>query len=162
MVPLDEWLAVRGEQYAALLDVRREHICRAVTERLMGAFPSLCYDPTRPDAAEFQQLVYERTPRRFHRLIQVVLRLQSVAVIEREYRWGWPILQRYHVERVHLIAHIHWYFEAARKFAPPERNDRKPFALLEAAIVRIVHSIAQTTIDAIGGNGHQGNLGFAM
>ncbi len=161
MVPLDEWLAVRGEQYAAMLDMRREHICRAVSERLMHAFPSLCYDPARPDATEFQQLAYERTPRRFHRLIQVVLRLQSIAVIEREYRWGWPILQRYHVERIHLISHIHWYFEAARKFAPLERGDRKPFALLEAAVVRIVHSIAQTTIDAFGGNGHQNNLGFA-
>jgi len=161
MVPLDEWLAVRGEQYAALLDTRREHICRAVTERLMQAFPSLCYDPSRPDATEFQQLVYDRTPRRFHRLIQVVLRLQSVAVIEREYRWGWPILQRYHVQQIHLISHIHWYFEAARKFAPPERTDRRPFALLEATITRIVHSIAQTTIDAISGNGHQSSLGFA-
>lgn len=61
MVPLDEWLAVRGDQYATLLDMQREHICRAVTERLKHAFPTLCYDPSRPDATEFQQMVYERT-----------------------------------------------------------------------------------------------------
>ena len=37
MVPLDEWLAVRGDQYATLLDMQREHICRTVTERLKHA-----------------------------------------------------------------------------------------------------------------------------
>jgi hypothetical protein len=161
MVPLDEWLAVRGDQYAALLDMQREHICRAVSERLKHAFPTLCYDPSRPDATEFQQMVYERTPHRFHRLIQVVLRLQSISVIEREYRWGWPVLQRYRVEQVHLISHIRWYFEAARKFAPLARTDRRPFAQLEARIIQIVQSITQTTIDAISGNGLQGSLGFA-
>lgn len=160
MVPLDEWLAIRGEQYAAVLEERRDQVCRAVTERLAATFPSLCYDPLRPDALAFQQLAYDRTPRRFHRLIQVVLRLQSVVVIEREYRWGWPILQRHNVGQMHLLAHVRWYFEAARRFAPPERADRRPLALLEAATVRIVRSISQTTIDTIHRNEPRGQLGF--
>ena len=162
MIPLEEWLAVRGEHYATALDAHREAICRAVTERLVATYPMLCYDVSRPDAADFQQTVYDKTPRRFHRLIQVVLRLQSIVVIEREYRWGWPILQRYQIEQAHLISHVRWYFEASRKYAPLTRTDRRPFAQLEAATIRIVRTITQTTIDPTNNNGPFNRLGFSL
>lgn len=161
MLPLEEWLAARGEHYAVALEGRREAVCHAVSERLALTFPNLCYDPARPDAAEFQQLVYDKTPQRFHRLVQVVLRLQSIVIIEREYRWGWPILQRYHVEQLHLISHVRWYFEAARKFVPLERTDRRPLTLLEAATVRIIRKISQTTIDSMNNSGPFNRLGFS-
>jgi len=36
--------------------------------------------------------------------VQTALQFQTLAVVEREYRWGWGILQRYGVERQHLLA----------------------------------------------------------
>lgn len=113
MLKLEAWLAKRGPSIAEALEHQRELICDGVSNQLATNFPTLCYDPTRYDAIAFQQLTFRETPRRFHRLVQVLLRLQSLEVIEREYRWGWPIVRRYGVERHHLLAQVRWYFDAA-------------------------------------------------
>ena len=94
MLKFEAWLAGRGPSIAEALEKQREQICESVSNQLATNFPKLCYDPTRYDAVAFQELTYHETPRRFHRLLQVLLRLQSLAVIEREYRWGWPVVQR--------------------------------------------------------------------
>ena len=123
MTTLEAWLELHGAQIASVLDDQRDYLCDMVTNRLTTAFPSLCFDPTRPDAVTFQQQVFRETPRRFHRLMQVVLRFQTTLVIEREYRWGWSIMPRFGVARHHMISHARWYFDTIRNAGMVSRDD---------------------------------------
>ena len=99
---LEQWLFNSGPAYAERLEAQADPLCRSVTTLMMTAYPDLCYLPNRPDAATFQQRTFTETPKRFHRLMQVVLRFQTLMVIDREYRWGWPIMQRFGVSRPSL------------------------------------------------------------
>ncbi len=80
MRTLKRWIALRGPAIATALDSSREPICDAVALTLATAFPALCYDPARSDALDFQQRTYHETPRRFHRLLQVLLIFQAPEV----------------------------------------------------------------------------------
>jgi hypothetical protein len=153
MLTLEEWLAQRGAGLATALDNHRELICGTVSTRLATSFPTLCYDASRADAQAFQQHTYHETPRRFHRLLQVMLHFQAIEVIEREYRWGWPVLQRYGVERYHLLAQVRFYFEAARAHLRIGEADRTQLEELEAMILQIISQVAHTPA-AAQSNGH--------
>ena len=141
MGALEEWLAQRGPAIAQALDAEREPICAAVSSHLAMAFPTLCYDSTRPDALAFQQRTFRETPRRFHRVLQVVLLLQTLEVITHEYRWGWPVIARYGVERHQVIMQVRWYFEAARTYAALQPTDAAPMSELAATILQIINQI---------------------
>lgn len=141
MLRFEEWLEASGTRVAALIDSRREMICDMTSARLATAFPSLCYDPTRFDALAFQQRMFSKTPRRFHRLVQVVLRLQAIEVVDREYRWGLPVVMRYGVARHHLLSHARWYFEAARATAPTADGDQLFLDVLESRVLQTIDRI---------------------
>jgi hypothetical protein len=141
MTALEAWLELHGAQVAGVLDQHREGLCDMVTNRLATAFPSLCFDASRPDAVAFQQHVFKETPRRFHRLIQVVLRFQTMMVIEREYRWGWAIMPRFGVARHHMINHARWYFDTVRGSSLVTRDDMSHLDLLSTNIVHIIEQI---------------------
>jgi hypothetical protein len=146
MLKLEAWLAGYGSGIAAALEYQREPICDIVSNQLATRFPTLCYDSTRCDAIAFQQLTYHETPRRFHRLLQVLLCLQSLEVIEREYRWGWPVVQRCGVERHHLLAQVRWYFDAARVYVPLQHEDHAQMNELAATILRIIEEVTSDTL----------------
>jgi hypothetical protein len=148
MLTLDAWLATRGPGFAGVLESQREQICDVVAARLASAFPTLCYDAHRPDALEFQRLTFHQTPRRFHRLMQVVLLLQSLQVIEREYRWGWPILQRYGVGRQHLLSQVRWYFEGMHALTAPDPIDAPYLEALEAKVLQMIEQITIVALPA--------------
>src|ERR1043165_9537557 len=135
MLKIEAWLAERGPRIAETLESQREPICDSVSNQLATEFPTLRYDPSRYDPLTFQQPTYRETPRRFHRLIQVLLCLQSLQVIEREYRWGWPVVRRYGVERYHMYAQVRWYFEAARAYVALHPEDVAQIDLLAAEIL---------------------------
>jgi hypothetical protein len=111
MHPFNQWLEERGGQVASTINPHAEQICERVSARLAAAFPNLCFDPLRFDATSFQRQAFRETPRRFHRLLQVVLLCHSTAIIEREYRWGWKLLARFNVDRHHMLTQVRWYFE---------------------------------------------------
>lgn len=159
MLTLDTWLATRGPGFASVVESRREPICDMVAARLASAFPSLCYDPQRPDAFEFQKLTFHQTPRRFHRLIQVVLLLQTPEVIDREYRWGWPILQRYGVGRQHVLSQARWYFEATRTLTTPDPLDTLYLNALEEKALGMIDQITTMAVPGYptGDEHHNGN-----
>lgn len=138
MSTLDHWLAARGPSIAGALEERREQICESVSVRFADAFRSLCYDDSRPDADSFQRLTFHETPRRFHRLLQVVLRLQAPSVVEREYRWSAGILPRFGVTDRHMLALVRWYFEAARVAIAIDSSDRQHLNLLEVQVVQMI------------------------
>jgi hypothetical protein len=148
MLTLDTWLATRGPGFAMVLESRREQICDMVAARMASAFPTLYYDPHRPDALEFQRLTFHQTPQRFHRLIQVVLLLQSLEVIEREYRWGWPVLQSYGVARQHLLSQVRWYFEVAHALTTPDPIDAPYLEALEGKVLQIIDQITMVALPA--------------
>jgi hypothetical protein len=141
MRALELWLAQRGPTLASTLDSSREPICDMVSTRLANSFPLLCYDPSRTDAVPFQQNTFHETPRRFHRLLLVLLNFQALNVIEREYRWGWSLLQRYGVERYHLLAQVRFYFEAAQANVRLDGEDRAQIERLEAMILRTIERV---------------------
>ena len=164
MMTFETWLEQTGPQIAHLIDDRREPICDAVTNRLTTAFPSLCFDSSRPDAVEFQQHTFKETPRRFHRLIQVVLRFQTTLVIEREYRWGWAIMPRYGVARHHMISHARWYFDTVRLTGLLGRDDLAQLDQLAARVLQIIDQITaaapptlQRPEPPVISNGHRAN-----
>ena len=161
---LEQWLFNSGPAYAERLEAQADPLCRSVTTLMMTAYPDLCYLPNRPDAATFQQRAFTETPRRFHRLMQVVLQLQSLSVVEYEYRWGWPVLQRFGVGAVHLLTHSRWYFENARRLAPSGPNDQPYVLALESRVHGIIETVVMQPIDqrnALGQlsrrNGHSRN-----
>lgn len=152
MLNLDAWLVRHGPGIAGALESQREPICDSVSDQLATNFPTLCYDPTRYDALAFQQLTYRETPRRFHRLMQVLLCFQSFEVIEREYRWGWPVVHRYGVKRYHLLAQVRWYFDAVYVHVPLRPEDGAQMSDLAIATLQIVEDVtsdaAATPLDA--------------
>ena len=136
---LDEtWLQTNSDSLAAALDGQREAICATLTTRLLATFPRLCYDPKRVDGRAFQRMTMRQTPQRLHLLIQSALRLRNLGMIERQYRWGWPMVQRFGGHRQHLITHIYWYFEVARATLKLENSDRAALSALETEIVQMV------------------------
>ena len=135
---LKRWLAERGEEIARSLEQHRGPICARVTSRLFAEFPSLCFDTTRPDAAEFQTLVFRQTPARFHRQLQIVLRVRSLRSLEWEYRWSRDLLAAYGVDQHHLVSAARWYFAAAASLLSLPHADRHGLRLLEAAVVNVV------------------------
>lgn len=138
MQGLTEWLGRRGSALAAALDHQREPICELVSIRLAKTYPSLCYDATRIDAESFQKLTFHEAPRRFHRVLQTLLRLAAIELIEREYRWGWGILPRYGVTAEHMLNQVRWYFASARSFVDLDAEDQEQFEALERAILQII------------------------
>jgi hypothetical protein len=136
METLEAWLERRGDALAAAFEGRRETICERVAERLAAAYPSLCYDPTRPDAETFQQLAFRNTPIRFHRLVQTALRFRLPAIFQREYAWARPIMYRHGVREEHMVAQIRWYFEEIRAAVSMSEGDALYLSLLEEAAVR--------------------------
>jgi hypothetical protein len=143
MATLETWLESSGARVAAQLDDQRDLICDLVSNRLSVAFPSLCYDPSRPDAVAFQRLSFIETPRRFHRLMQVVLRFQTLMVIDREYRWGWPIMQRFGVSRHHILSHVRWYFDVVRTSSTIDSAD---LPYIEQLASRVLQIVGQATL----------------
>lgn len=170
MTLFDDWLVNRGADYADRLDSQADPICKAVTILLITAYPDICYLPERTDAAAFQQHAVVETPRRFHRLIQVVLRLQTLTVVDHQYRWGWPLLQRFGVGSMHLLMLARWYFETSRQLVPPATGDQPYVLMLEGHVLSIIESIVMpplqlgTTLTSTdsppsGQNGHKSQNG---
>jgi len=145
MMTLEAWLELNGARVADSLDQQRDTLCELLTNRLATAFPSLCFDTSRPDAVTFQQHVFKETPRRFHRLIQVVLRFQTLMVIEREYQWGWAIMPRFGVARHHMLNHARWYFDTIRVAGMVSRDD---MVYLDQIATRVLQIIEQVTAAA--------------
>jgi hypothetical protein len=150
MRKLAAWLDGYGPGIAEALEHQREPICDNVSNQLAARFPTLCYDATRYDAIAFQQLTYHETPRRFHRLVQVVLYLKSLEVIEREYHWGWPIMRRYGVERHHMLAQARWYFDAVRIYVPLSHEDHAQMSDLATAILCIIETVTSDALPTQG------------
>lgn len=147
MLTFEEWLTLRGPMYAQQIDVHTDALCSAAAMRLSSQFPALCYDPARPDAETFQQHMFRETPRRFHRLMQVVLRVQSLAVVEQEYRWAMTLLPRHGVQAQHLLVFIQIYFEVVRALVPPAQQDAPYVDTLESVIARIVEAVTAASYD---------------
>ena len=141
MIAPETWLSTHGPALALALDARREIICETVSARLAAAYPALCYIPKRFDAETFQQLTFDKTPDRFHRVLVAGLRVNSLALIEREYAWSWEVLPRYGVTAQHLQAQVRWYFEVARAHLATQLDDLGPLAQLEAAILAAVDRV---------------------
>lgn len=123
MQGFDLWLSTRGAAVATALEERRDHVCESASARFAQQFEMLLLDLPRPDAAAFQRLAFRETPLRLHRLLQVVLRFQTLAVVEREYRWSWGILPRYGITLSHMLEMVRAYFSAARALAPLDQAD---------------------------------------
>lgn len=139
------WLAERGPAVASMVHQQSDTICERVSQRLTSSFPNLCYDPVRFDATTFQRQAHRETPRRLHRLMQVVMLCNSTDVVEREYRWGWRLLPRYRVERRHILAHIRWYFEEVFGSVPLSSEDKLGLLGLRDLVIQQVDHI--TTVD---------------
>jgi hypothetical protein len=142
MPAFDAWLATRGPAIATALDAHHDLVCETIAARFADQFAGLCYDASRPDAESFQRQTFRETPRRFHRLVQVALRLQSLAVIEREYRWSWGILPRFGVTSRHMHALVRWYFEAVRALASVLPADRPFLDQFETQILVMIDRAA--------------------
>ena len=138
MSDLEEWLSARGPAVAQALDQQRETICARVATYLADTYPSLGYDPKRRDALAFQQKTFRETPRRFHQILQTALQFRTLAVIEREYRWGHDLLQRYNVTQHHMRAPVTQYFAAARDLVALDDDDRHGLDEMEAAILAMI------------------------
>lgn len=137
-IDLKRWLAERGQKIAASLEQRREPICAQVTTRLFTEFPSLCLDTSRADAIQFQTLVFRQTPMRFHRQLQIVLRVRSLRSLEWEYRWSKNLLATYGVGQHHLVSAARWYFGAAAGLLMLSKADRHGLHQLEDAVVDVI------------------------
>ena len=140
MAPQDPPILTNGSSLAAALDAHREKICTTLSSRLAASFPMLCYDYSRIDGRAFQQMMLRRTPQRLHTLIQTALRTNNLLLIEREYKWVWIIVQRFGVNRQHLIAQVYWYFDVARTLEF-EDADRQALRLLEKEVMLIVEHV---------------------
>ncbi|MCS7061450.1 MAG: hypothetical protein RMN25_09840 [Anaerolineae bacterium] len=135
---LIDWLVERGWSIAQLLDQRREEIVARVTARFYAHFPTLCLDTFRPDAVQFQALVFQQTPLRLHRHVQLVLRARSFRSMDWEYRWAVGLLAGYGVHRHHLLRAAHWYFDVGSSVIGACPADRKGLLVLEAAVLNLI------------------------
>jgi hypothetical protein len=145
MQTLPAWFAERGAIVAAAVDQHSDAICDRVAGHMAAMFPNLCYDPIRFDAASFQQKAFRETPRRFHRLLQVALLCQSMAIIEREYRWAWKILMRHNVERRHMLAHMRWYFEEVFSLANLSSDDKRHLVEVRDEMLHMIERVTITS-----------------
>lgn len=141
MIDLEEWLSARGPAVAQALDQQRESLCARVSTYLAETYPSLGYDPKRRDAIAFQQKTFRETPRRFHQILQTALQFRTLTVIEREYRWGHDLLQRYHVTQHHLRAPVTQYFAAARALVALDDSDQHGLDEVEATILAMIKRV---------------------
>jgi hypothetical protein len=151
MVTLDTWLATHGPMLALALEARRDIICETVSGRLAAAYPALCYDPKRFDAETFQQITFDKSPGRFHKVLVAALRFNSLAMIEREYQWSWKVLPRYGVTAQHLLAQVRWYFEIARVHVATQLGDIGPLHQIEAAVLSAVERVTREPLPAHNG-----------
>lgn len=141
MQSFETWLGTRGPVLAQALDARRDTICDQVTRNLAAAFPALCPTLSEEDPELSQLIMFQQTPRRFHVMLLAALRFRALVVVEREYRWLWGIVQRFGVERSHLLQQVHLYFEAARAHAQLSSEDHTWLDMLESMIAQIVLSV---------------------
>ena len=141
----ENWLRARGPELADQLARERNAICRAVSVRLGRTFPELCDDPTRPDRESFRRTALERSPERLHTLLQTALRLQSLSVIEQEYRWLWGVLPRYGITATHMLAMAGWYFSMARERLALDPGDLAGLNELKRAVLRAIRAVANSS-----------------
>lgn len=95
MQSLETWLGARGYILAQTLDRQRDIICEQVTRKLATSYPDLCPNLPAEDPELSQQMMFQQTPHRFHTMLLAALRFGTLAIIEREYRWLWGIVQRF-------------------------------------------------------------------
>lgn len=145
MQSLETWLGARGPVLAQALDLQRDVICDYVTRRLATNYPDLCPNLPAEDPELSQQIMFQQTPQRFHIMLLAALRFRTLAVVEREYRWLWGIVQRFGVERSHLLQQVNWYFEAARASVTLSIEDRAWLTVLESAIEQIVLTVTNVS-----------------
>ncbi len=126
---------------AALLDSKRDAICAQASGLIKSRFPALCYDPTRPDAIEFQQSMFHGTPQRIHDLMQVVLQLHTLGSINDEYSWSWGLLPRYGVTGDHLLAFMRMYFDIVKHEVAMAPEDLDGLNLLEKTVIDRITAI---------------------
>ena len=143
MQAFENWSELRGKGVAEAIDINREVICQRVATLLAKAFPKLCYTPVRKNARAFQQSSFYETPRRFHRLMQVVLLCGDTACIEREYHWGWNMLKRYGVDRRHMQAQVRWYFETVFDLLPLSIDDQAQLVQLCDDVIRVIDRVTK-------------------
>ena len=141
MQSLEAWLSTRGSVLAQALDAQRNAICEDVSRKLAAEYPDLCPNLPSDDPELSQQIMFQQTPQRFHVILLAALRFHTLAVIEREYRWLWGIVQRFGVKRVHLLQQVRWYFEAAQAYTSLSREDRAWLMQLESAIEHMILTI---------------------
>ncbi|MGQ9550458.1 MAG: hypothetical protein ACUVSY_16550 [Roseiflexus sp.] len=144
MQSLEAWLGTRGPALAQALDAQRSAICEEVSRRLRAEYPDLCPNLSSDDPELSQQIMFQQTPQRFHVILLAALRFHTLAVVEREYRWLWGIVQRFGVNRLHLLQQVRWYFEAAQMFAPLSHEDRTCLTQLESAIEHMILTITSS------------------
>lgn len=144
MQSLETWLGARGYILAQTLDRQRDVICEQVTRKLATNYPDLCPNLPAEDPELSQQMMFQQTPHRFHTMLLAALRFGTLAIIEREYRWLWGIVQRFGVERSHLLQQVQWYFEAAKSCASLSLEDRAWLSVLESAIEQIIVNVTAT------------------
>lgn len=138
MISLEEWMASHGAELAAAIDSRRDMICDTVSRRLAENFPQLCYEIDRPDAEAYQQAAFQKTPLRFHKLLQAALRFNALGVVEREYQWSFRLMARSGVEPHHMLAQARWYFEAMRDHVPAQNGDGPYLQLLQETVLLLI------------------------
>jgi signal transduction histidine kinase len=125
-------------QFAVLFDEQRDAICQQVTFYLERCFPTLCLDSQRPDSTRFQRMAYEQTPRRFHRMLQIVLRTGAIRIVTHEFQWVWQVVPRYGVNNRHILAMVGWYFNAARDQLELSSQERDNLYRLKRTLLAIV------------------------
>jgi hypothetical protein len=145
MQSLETWLGARGYTLAQTLDLQRDVICEQVTRKLATNYPDLCPNLPAEDPELSQQIMFQQTPQRFHTMLLAALRFGTLAIIEREYCWLWGIVQRFGVERSHLLQQVRWYFEATRTLVQLSLEDRAWLSVLESAIEQIVLTVTNAS-----------------
>ena len=115
-----------------------ENLIEIVALKLAEVYPELGQIPGRPNGTPWREQIYSETPRRFHLMLQVVLRCQALDVIEQEYRWAWNLLPRFGIRQEHLLSQVKWYFESMEELIGVERRDRVHFESFKAAVTERV------------------------
>lgn len=152
----EKWLQARGPGLADQLARERNAICRVVSGRLERTFPELCDDPERPDRESFRRSALERSPERLHTLLQTALRLQTLSVVEQEYRWLLGVLPRYGITARHMLAMAGWYFSEARARLALDPIELAGLNELKRAVLRAIRA---ETAAAMGGEPPDGLTG---
>lgn len=141
MSSLHERLATDGPALAMMLKQQHHVISADVATRTLAAFPRLCYDSARPDAAAHQEHSLSRTPERIYQMLQIVLQFGTLGIVDREYRWMWQVAAQHGVQQEHVLSVLRWYFDAAREHLNLDASKRKLLDSLDASIIQIVTHI---------------------